>query len=69
LFALGYALSLAMNIDPGKIIFDQKKIRDDFNLITYNQNLNLFSHSYVENCSLKYSKPCIDLDDKSSFSD
>ncbi|CAF0952356.1 unnamed protein product [Brachionus calyciflorus] len=62
LFALGYALSLAMNLDPGKLIFDQKKIRDEFNTIIKSTDLFLFSHSYVENYSAKFTKLCIDLE-------
>ena len=63
LFALGYALSLAMNLDPGKLIFDQKKLRDEFNSIIDTQNLNLFSHSLIENYCPKFTKHCIDLNE------
>ena len=61
LFALGYPLSLAMCVDPGKLIFDQKKIREEFNDIMDNKNLFLFSNSEIDNYSPKFTKICVDL--------
>ncbi|CAF1067258.1 unnamed protein product [Brachionus calyciflorus] len=36
LFALGFATALAMNIDPNTLVFDQTKIRNEFNNIITN---------------------------------
>ncbi|CAF0733503.1 unnamed protein product [Brachionus calyciflorus] len=61
LFALGYALALAMDIDPGCLIFDQRKLRDEFNTIIEKKTLFLFSHSLIDNYMPKYTEFNLDL--------
>ncbi|CAF1023023.1 unnamed protein product [Brachionus calyciflorus] len=61
LFALGFALALAMDIDPGSIYFDQSKIRSEYYNIIMNNNLFLFSHYLVQNYTPKISYLNIDL--------
>ncbi|RNA24201.1 zinc finger BED domain-containing 1-like [Brachionus plicatilis] len=58
LFALGYSLTLAMDIDPGKLGFDQNKIRSEFSEIIKNQNLYLFPHALIVK---KFIEKCEDL--------
>jgi hypothetical protein len=48
LLALAYALSLAMEKDPSKLVFDQEKIRSEFNFMIENRSLFMFSHSVSE---------------------
>ncbi|RNA25739.1 hypothetical protein BpHYR1_023748 [Brachionus plicatilis] len=61
LFALGYSLALAMDIDPGKLVFDQNKIRSEFSEIIKNQNLYLFPSAVKENHNPKFTSICVDL--------
>ena len=61
LFALGYSLALAMDIDPAKLVFDQHRIRGEFCDIIKNYNLYLFSHYLIENYIPKFTEICVDL--------
>ncbi|CAF0742422.1 unnamed protein product [Brachionus calyciflorus] len=61
LLALGYALSLAMDLDPGSLVFDQTKIRDEFNSIIESKSLFLFSHNLKENYVPKFNEITFDL--------
>ena len=50
-----------MDIDPGCLIFDQRKLRDEFNTIIENKTLFLFSHSLIDNYIPKYTEFNLDL--------
>jgi len=61
LYALGYALALAMDKDPGSLIFDQKKIREEFNQIIETKSLFLFSHNVINNFVPQFNELSLDL--------
>ncbi|RMZ98708.1 hypothetical protein BpHYR1_025801 [Brachionus plicatilis] len=61
LFSLGYSLALSMDIDNGKLVFGQNKLRSEFSEIIKNQNLYLylFSHAVIENYNPKFTSICV----------
>ena len=45
LFALGYATALCMDINPASLIFNQSRMRQEFNNMVTTSEVMLFSHS------------------------
>ena len=44
LFALGYATALCLEINPATLIFDQSRMRQEFNQMVMGHEVHLFSH-------------------------
>jgi hypothetical protein len=60
LFALAYSLILAMGKDPALFVFDQSKMRNEFNKMMTDVSLFLFSHT-EKNLNLKIKSLFVNL--------
>ena len=45
LFALGYALAICKDINPSLIVFEQERMREEFNYSIRNNTPTMFSHT------------------------
>lgn len=48
LFALGYAMAIANDINPSTVRFEQHLMRFEYNNMIKNNNVYLFPHSFID---------------------